>query len=249
MTKDYRRYKLNKKERLKFMTVSYTACAFLGYMFYKNLVISLAVGIMCIFTEKFYCEYLVEKRNEKLMYEFKDLMYSLSSSVAAGRYMNEALQEGEANIKMIYGEDSILAKELELMNRSISHSRASTEDVLEDFAERSANEDIKNFVEVFCICKETGSDLQKVISSTVSVILDKMQMQKEIKTMMAQKQFEARIVSVMPVGIIVFLNMISPEYLAPLYEGILGRLIMTFALAGFAAAAIWMFKLTGAESI
>ena len=91
--------------------------------------------------------------------------------------------------------------------------------------------------------------MQKVISEAAANIADKMRVKKEIRTLMAQKRFEARIVSLMPIAVITMLNLISPDYLQPLYGGIQGRLIMTAALAGFVVSCLWMFRLTEVESI
>ncbi len=247
MKTDYKKYKLTKKERMKFIPIAYMSCTLLAYLFYRSIVLSLIFGLLFVFVEKYYCDYLLSKQKEEMRRQFKDLMYSLSSSVASGRYMREALLEAQKNLEMIYGDEALLVKELVGINKSIGASRESIEDVLYDFAERSANGDIRNFVEVYNICQETGGDIQRVISNTTEVILDKMQMQREIKTLMSQKQFEARIVSVMPLVIIIFLNLISPDYLTPLYETIMGKVIMSISLFGFVLACVWMFKLTEVE--
>ena len=163
--------------------------------------------------------------------------------------MQEALEEGEIALKVIYGEKSLLADELESINRNIRTSRIDSKDALMELAERSGSDDIRNFAEVCGICRETGGDMQKVISEAAANIADKMRVKKEIRTLMAQKRFEARIVSLMPIAVITMLNLISPDYLQPLYGGIQGRLIMTAALAGFVVSCLWMFRLTEVESI
>ncbi len=249
MKTDYKKYKLSKGERMKFIPVAYVSCTLLAYLFYRSIILSLIFGLFFVFAEKYYSDYLLGRQKEEMRRQFKDLMYSLSSSVASGRYMSEALLEAQKNLEMIYGKDALMVNELNGINKSISESRERIEDVLYDFAERSANEDIRNFVEVYNICQKTGGDIQRVISNTTGVILDKMQMQREIKTLMAQKQFEARIVSIMPLVIIIFLNLISPDYLSPLYETIMGRIIMSIALFGFIVACVWMFKLTEVDDI
>lgn len=249
MKTDYKKYKLSKGERMKFIPVAYVSCTLLAYLFYRSIILSLILGLFFVFAEKYYSDYLLGRQKEEMRRQFKDLMYSLSSSVASGRYMSEALLEAQKNLEMIYGKEALMVKELNGINKSISESRERIEDVLYDFAERSANEDIRNFVEVYNICQKTGGDIQRVISNTTGVILDKMQMQREIKTLMAQKQFEARIVSIMPLVIIIFLNLISPDYLSPLYETIMGRIIMSIALFGFIVACVWMFKLTEVDDI
>ena len=116
--------------------------------------------------------------------------------------------------------------------------------VLIDFAVRSQIEDIKDFVDVYLTTRATGGDIQKVIASASLVIIDKMQIQREVETMMAQKQLEARIVALIPIFIILFLNIFSPDYLMPMYTTVAGRIIMTLALIGFIISFKWIIKLT-----
>lgn len=237
------------KERLIYYVIAYTASGALLYLFYKNIGVSVIFGTLGGFTEKYYCEYKLKRQMERITLQFRDLLYSIGSSISAGRYLQEALEEGEVALKVIYGEKSLLADELESINRNIRTSRIDSKDALMELAERSGSDDIRNFAEVCGICRETGGDMQKVISEAAANIADKMRVKKEIRTLMAQKRFEARIVSLMPIAVITMLNLISPDYLQPLYGGIQGRLIMTAALAGFVVSCLWMFRLTEVESI
>ena len=70
----------------------------------------------------------------------------------------------------------------------------------------------------------------------VAIMTDKMAIRREIRTLTAQKQLEGRIISVMPILVIMGLNVFSPEYLEVLYTTVAGRLIMTAALGGIAAS-------------
>lgn len=246
---EQRRYVPDRGERIIFFAIAYTAGAALLYLFYKSMTVALVLGGLALFSEKYYIEYKSEKRMEKITVQFKDLLYSIGGSISAGRYMEEALEEGEYTLKVIYGEKSLLASEVEKMNRMIRNSRLDSKDALMQLAEKSGSDDIRNFAQVCGICRETGGDIQKVVADAASGIAERMRVKKEIRTLMAQKRFEARIVSVMPVMVIAMLNLISPDYLQPLYESIPGRVIMTGALAGFVISCWWMFRLTEVESI
>ena len=241
---DYRKYKLNKKEKLFFFTAGYGIAFFLSYLFYHSAIFSLMAGFLAIIFKKQCCEFMNNRRKKEIIMEFKDLLYSLSASIATGRYITEALLDSESNIKMIYGEKSIMYKELQFINKQIGENHVAEEIALMDFAQRSGIEDIRSFVEIYSICKYTGGNLQSVISSTSDTIMEKIKLQQEIKNMMLEKQFEGRIVGVIPIVIISFLNISSPSYLAPLYTTLFGRLTMTLCLIGFIGAISWMVKLT-----
>ena len=65
--------------------------------------------------------------------------------------------------------------ELESINKNIRTSRIDSKDALMELAERSGSDDIRNFAEVCGICRETGGDMQKVISEAAANIADKLQ--------------------------------------------------------------------------
>ena len=241
---DYRKYKLNQREKIFFFAAGYGVIIYLSYLFYHSVFLSIAVGFSAIAFKKQCCEFMNNRRKKEIVIEFKDLLYSLSASIATGRYITEALLDSEENIKMIHGDKSIMYKELQFINKQIGENHVAEEIALMDFAQRSGIEDIRSFVEIYSICKYTGGNLQSVISSTSDTIMEKIKLQQDIKNLMLEKQFEGRIVGVIPIVIISFLNISSPSYLAPLYSTLFGRIVMTFCLLGFIGAVCWMIKLT-----
>ena len=241
---DYRSYKLNQKEKLFFFISGYGILFFMSYLFYKSIFLSFVVGFATVLFKNQCCEFMKSRRKREIILEFKDLLYSISASIATGRYITDALVDSETNIKMIYGDNCIMYKELVWMNKQIKENHIAEENALMDFAQRSGIEDIRNFVEIYTICKLTGGNLQSVIASTSDTIMEKIKLQQDIKNMMLEKQFEGRIVGVIPIVIILFLNIASPSYLAPLYETLIGRIVMSICLIGFIGAITWMIKLT-----
>jgi tight adherence protein B len=104
------------------------------------------------------------------------------------------------------------------------------EKALRDFASRSGIEDIISFSEVFSTAKRTGGDLTKIIKTTTDIISNKIEVKREIVTLIAAKKFEANIMKIVPAGILCYLSLSSPEMLKPLYHNLFGILIMTFIL-------------------
>ena len=71
--------------------------------------------------------------------------------------------------------------------------------------------------------------------------------QVHLGTLTSQKRFEGNIITAMPLIVIMFLNVFSPDYLEPLYKTLSGRLIMTAALAGLVAAHFMTRRITKIE--
>ena len=161
--------------------------------------------------------------------------------------MPEALYEAEQSMRLIYKEDSLIVLELAYMVKRLKEYRESEEEILKDFASRTHIEDISNFVDIYLTCRETGGDLIKVLTKASEIIMDKIAIEKEIHTITVQKQFEAKILTAIPFLILIFLQLVSPDYLSAMYEGLQGRLLMTIALCGIGSAYVWSMKLTKIE--
>lgn len=247
MNIEYRTYNLSKRQKIHFILVGYFCIFFLCLLFYHSLLLSTVTGFSVVFLTKHYKKYLAEKRQTFLLVQFKDVLYSLSASISTGRQMNEALKDAMENIKLIYKEDTPMVMELKYMVKSIYENRDKEEDLLISLAKRSKIEDIYNFVDVYLACRSTGGDLEKNISGAIEIITDKMSIEREIKTLTAQKEFEGKIIAGMPIGVIFCLNVFYPDYLQVMYETFMGRIIMTIALGGILVAYYLTLKLTRIE--
>lgn len=244
---DYKYYELSSKEKYGFITVGYFVIFLVLYMFYHSLIFSFVGGFMIYIVIPVYISWKSEQRRMMLLTQFKDLLYSLSSYVAANLQLSEALEGSLENMKYLYDEDTPLVKELTYMVINIKENKENDIRLLKDFADRSHCEDIENFVQVYASCMITGGDLEKVLKNTIEILMDKITIEREIRTLTSQKRLEGNIITVMPLIVIAFLNLFSPDYLEPLYVTVPGRLIMTGALIGLISAHIMTRKMTDIE--
>lgn len=235
MIRNYAVYEMTDKERALFFGGGYLVAAGLVFLFYHNLILSAACGFLVVKLKPYYESFRARQRMQKLTAQFKDMLYSLSSSIAAGRQMPQALVEAADSLSVMYGPSEPIMTELNHMKRCILGNNESDRELLADFARRSCCEDINNFVQVYIICRNMGGDLEKIIARTSAILTDKMNIEREIKAVTAQKKFEGRLIALMPVAMLLILNLLSPSYIVPLYSGLPGRLIMT----GCLGAGLW----------
>ncbi|QOX62924.1 hypothetical protein FRZ06_06000 [Anoxybacterium hadale] len=243
----YHTYHLNHSEFVKFLLLSGIGLAALSFLFYQSIPFSMLSLPASWFFLPWYRKSLADKRRKEIKEQFRDVLYSISASIAAGRQMSGALQETASNLKMIYGEGALIVRELDQMSKKINDYRESEEEILQDFAYRTDIEDIADFVDIYMTCRKTGGDLIRVLGKASEMITDKITIEKEINTITAQKRFETKILTAIPIMIILFLQLVSPEYISALYEGFNGRLLMTAALGGIGASYYISTKLTRIE--
>lgn len=171
-----------------------------------------------------------KKRKQLLNYQLREALTALSSSLKAGVSLNNALLRVYKDLERIHSnakkrpivdEFEIIAYELDLM--------MPVEDVLNNFKNRAELEDVTDFVNVTLMTRKKGGNLNEVIQRVSEIISDRIEIEHEINTLVAGKKIEAKILTVLPIVLVVMLSFLSPSYMSPMYNSILGRLLMIFA--------------------
>ncbi len=137
-----------------------------------------------------------------------------------------------------YPSDSFIVREF---RRIISQLDVSIpiEKALADLSARSHIDDIRNFSEVFQTAKRTGGDLMLIIRNTVSDIQEKSETREQIEADISGKVLEQKIMSLVPILIIAYVNLTSPDFLEVCYCTAAGRLVMTVCLGLYGIAFLW----------
>ena len=68
------------------------------------------------------------------------------------------------------------------------------------------------------------------VTVTVNIIRDKTSVEEDIRTSIRGVRYEQLIMTAIPFFIVFYMNLSSGSFLAPLYEGLSGRMIMSLAL-------------------
>lgn len=227
---DYSVYRLSVQERVMAVVVASGSLYAVGYLFYKQPIISLIMAALGLFYPKWISRKKMIKRKAELNDQFRQALFSLSSSLTAGKSVESGLGEAVNDLKTLYSNpNTYIIAEFDRMNRKIQNGET-IEAVLREFDERADLEDIHNFVDVFVTCKRSGGNLIEVVRRTANIIGEKIEIQQEIAVLIAQKKFESAILSAAPLAVIGLLTISSPDYMAPLYSGLAGPLIMTLCL-------------------
>ena len=234
---DYREYYFTKLQILKQICI--TVCIALGisYLFYRSLWGMVFTPVLLFFSVKRERRNCREKRQRMLHGQFMDSLKVVSTSLMSGMSMENAWKEAAEEIHVMHGEKSIMYTELEEMNCLVA-SNVPMEKVLIHFAYRSGVEDIISFAEAFEYGKRSGANWKKLISDTTLRMEEKYETEKQIEVMLAEKRMEQKVMSVIPLGMIAFLQVSSGDYMDILYGNPVGCVCMTICLMGYAAALV-----------
>lgn len=207
----------------------------LAVLFYDALIAAvflIPVGILLIRND---LRQAKEERMMELKKEFRECLLSVSAGLSAGYSPENAFRRADAELQMLYDREKDMMKELALLQHRLD-SNETLETILADFAYRSGMEEAKSFSEVFRFAKRSGGNLNLILSSAAQQIGDKIEVERQIRTVTAGKRMEQQILNVIPIGICAYLRIASPGYLDVLYRNPAGIAIMTACLGIYAAA-------------
>ncbi|MBQ3196166.1 MAG: hypothetical protein IJB65_06845 [Clostridia bacterium] len=230
-TLNYKVYRMKPLEKILYFLIAFVAGAAVGYLFYGgigvdefgeptkltwvlNITIPTIVGSVAgYFFVPMRVEAIIEKRSKELNGQFRDMLDSLTTSLGAGKNVNDSFVSVYEDLKVQYDEDAYILKELEVVISGI-HNNIAIEDVLEDFGRRSNNDDILSFANVFKISYRKGGNIKDIIRNTHSILSDKMEISEDIETLVTSNKMEQNIMVVMPIALIGVIKMMSPEFAA-----------------------------------
>ena len=227
---DYAKYKMSWRERVGYTALAAVFLFGVAYIFYQNIFISILVMPLAMFYPRYKSKDLLARRKRELSLQFKDALYSLSSSVSAGKSLETAFKDAVKDLSLLYqNSNAYIIRELTAIAGKIEMNET-LENALADFAQRSDLEDIASFADVFIIGKRSGGNMIGIIRNTSALIAEKLRIKEEIDTILAQRKLERKVLNVMPVGLILLLTWSTGDYMFPVFHTFPGRLAMSVAV-------------------
>lgn len=237
---DYTVYRMNAKEIAGSTAMGAAALFAAFYAVYHSVILSLLVSIAGAAAPRLRRVTLLRQRRERLKLQFKELLFSLSSSLAAGRSAENAFRAAAEDLALLYPEEGAdMLRELRVMGYLLDQA-VPLEEAVRDFARRADIDEITMFADTLTACKRSGGDLLEVMKRTSSVIGEKMSVDGEIAVLIAQKRFESRVMMAVPFVFLGFLGFAAPDYMSPMYNGF-GYTLLTAALL-LLAVCFWIIN-------
>lgn len=184
---------------------------------------------------------LLNKRKKALQKQFMDLLEALSASLAAGNTMYGAVVNARTDLLNQYSENELIIVELSEIIAGIDNGKT-LEEMLQNFGERSDNEDIMNFSNVISNCYRLGGNFGSVVRHTREIISDKVAVADEIATKIASNKLQHNAMCIMPIALVAMLKLTSPDFANNL-NSVLGVVVTTIAIGIFVASYFWGQKI------
>lgn len=242
--RDYHKYYWTKPELILAVAKSIMVVVFLAIFFYRSLLAAIPLAIVGVMYFRMLQENKAEKCRQKLVWQFKECIMSVSTSLKAGYAVENAFMESRKDMGLLFGEESLIYRELELIRRGLVIN-ITLEELLKDLAERSGSREIRQFSEIFAIAKRNGGNLSEIIYSSSEVIGQKIDARQEIQTMLSGREMEQKVMKVMPFGILAYIGITYPGYFDMLYHNWQGAAVMTGCLLIYLGAYVLSDRILG----
>lgn len=235
---DYRSYQFSPRELARNLLLYLVLDLIISWLFFQSLPVALLFLPGCFLFLNMRRKSLQQARQTQMLAEFTTGMQLVSASLQAGYAVENAFCEALPELRKIYPPDSFVIREFSRIRRKLAVS-VPIETLLLDLADRCQIDDIRNFAEVFQTAKRSGGDLMRIIRNTVTDIQEKAEVRQQIEADVSGKVLEQKVMSLVPILLIAYVNLTSPDFLAVCYETLAGRLLMTACLAIYLLAFLW----------
>jgi len=160
------------------------------------------------------------KQRQKAMAEqLADVLSILASSLRAGHSFLQALDQVAGEIKEpSAGEFHRVVSEIRL-GRSI-------DDAMVEMADRVGSEDMRWAVMAVNIQRQVGGNLAEVLDIVANTVRERAYVQRQVRVLSAEGRLSIAILAALPFGIFLYLALMNPEYVNPLFTTMIGRILL-----------------------
>jgi len=216
--------------------VSSMAVFLISYFLIQKLIICIPLMIAGFFLPGFYVNY----RNKQKLSAFNngliEVINILINSLRAGNSLFQSLEIVTQNSKPpVSTEFQKMVSEIKL--------GIPIEQSLINLTSRIKSNDLEMFVTTINIARQTGGSLPEILTTISETIVERNKIQGKISALTAQGKMSGLIVSSMPFILMIILYIMSPELMEPMFNTVLGQVMITCILVLVAAGGFIIYKI------
>jgi tight adherence protein B len=167
--------------------------------------------------------------------QLDDSLQLMASSLRAGHSLLRALDS------VSHEAQSPTAEEF---TRIVNETRVGRDlsDALDEVAARMGSDDFTWVAQAIAIHREVGGNLAEVLDTVGHTIRERNAIRRQVKALAAEGKLSAVVLMVLPFGVIGFLSLTNPAYLAKFTESLAGWAMLAVAAVMMAVGGLWLKK-------
>lgn len=232
---DYHKYCWKKGEIIGTVFFCIGITGILAFFFYRSILAMFPLAAVGYYVFRGIGRDKAEKAREELSMQFRECILAVATSLQAGYSVENAFLECRQDMALMYGEDALICRELNIIKRGLNIN-ISLEELMMDLSARSGCDDIAQFAQIFALARRNGGNMAEIIKSSANQIGKRIELRQEVQMLLGGKKMELTIMKIMPFGILFYINMGNPGYFDSLYHNLTGIAIMTGCLLAYMGA-------------
>jgi tight adherence protein B len=180
-------------------------------------------------------KFKVGRRQAAFADQLDDSLQLMASSLRAGHSLLRALDS------VSHEAASPTAEEFA---RIVNETRVGRDlnDALDEVAERMGSDDFTWAAQAIAIHREVGGNLAEVLDAVGHTIRERGAIRRQVKALSAEGKLSAIVLMALPFGIIGFISMTNPGYLATFTQSLIGYVMLAVAAVMMLVGGLWLKK-------
>lgn len=172
-------------------------------------------------------------RIERIERQFPEALDLMGRAMRAGHAFPSA-------VKMVADEMSEpLGRDFRILFDEMNYG-VPTNDALTHMAERVPLPDVSYFVVAVMIQRESGGNLAELLDKIAHIVRERLKLLGEVRTLSAEGKLSAIILTALPFGVALVVNLVNPKFMDVLWTDPAGQRIVGVALFMMILGILWM---------
>jgi tight adherence protein B len=196
-------------------------------------VLGLVVVVAVPFGARLLLRVRASRRQAAFADQLDDSLQLMASSLRAGHSLLRALDSVSQEAASPTSDEFARIVNETRVGRDLS-------DALDEVAQRMGSEDFTWVAQAIAIHREVGGNLAEVLDTVGHTIRERNAIRRQVKALSAEGKLSAVVLMGLPFGVIGFISMTNPGYLATFTESILGYGMLAVAVVMMTVGGLWL---------
>jgi len=182
---------------------------------------------------RLFVRFKTSRRQTAFADQLDDSLQLMASSLRAGHSIMRAMDSVSHEAASPTSEE---------FTRLVNETRVGRDltEALDEIAERTASEDFAWVAQAIAIQREVGGNLAEVLDAVGHTIRERNAIRRQVKALSAEGKLSAIVLMALPFGIIAFISMTNPGYLAGFTESAAGYIMLAVAAVMMTLGGFWL---------
>jgi tight adherence protein B len=206
----------------------------LGFLL-GGVLLALLLGIAGPLGARLLLRFRSGRRQAAFADQLDDSLQLMASSLRAGHSLLRALDAVSQEAASPTAEE---------FTRIVNETRVGRDlsDALEELAARMGSDDFTWVAQAIAIHREVGGNLAEVLDTVGHTIRERNAIRRQVKALAAEGKLSAVVLMVLPFGVIGFLSLTNPAYLAKFTQSLAGWAMLAVAAVMMVIGGLWLKK-------